>query len=399
MVAPAEGPDLWSEQRLLQYELPAVAGRPPVHGDLQRSELVMRHRAGALLAQLPAAVVHEAVVKSSLEGLQPLSVVPHPVPQASAGRQHVQSLPAEDHHLVVVGESFEHPLGHVPELPQRRPIQRERPVTQHPSRELPVAPAVAELRPQDRLLQSVLAAKGGASPGRRFIDGLDLPIRHLAFGVPDEPGDARQHETAVNLLVEPDDSFPVHPRPIPRCHACHGPVDQQQIQRLPAQQGQLEAVPSPHAASYVLGALLLEAMLRVDVVEQLHDHLARQGQQAPQRREAQLPARRARELQGLRAQLSLRHGCLSWQRLLPRASLRSLRPSVPAVPSFFLPLSVRVGCLLRARRWRDAIRTQRQRGRSRAARHAARRRRAGPGSLRGGLLDFEFNSGARFGMI
>ena len=64
VVAPAEGPDLWSEQRLLQDELPALAGLPPVHGDLQRSELVMRHRAGALLAQLPAAVVHEAVVKS-----------------------------------------------------------------------------------------------------------------------------------------------------------------------------------------------------------------------------------------------------------------------------------------------------------------------------------------------
>ena len=80
----------------------------------------------------------------------------------------------------------------------------------------------------------------------------------------------------------------------------------------------------------------------------------------------------------------------------PCGPSRSLRPiPVPAVPSFFLPLSVLVGCLLRARRWRDALRTQRRRGRSRAARHAARRRRAGPGSLRGGLLDFEFSGSLR----
>ena len=108
----AEGPDLGSEQCLLQ----PLAELLPVHGDVQGSELVMRHRAGALLAQLPAPVVHEAVVKSSLEGIQPPSVVPHPVPQASADSQHVQSLPAQDHHLVVVGESNEHPLGHAPQL-------------------------------------------------------------------------------------------------------------------------------------------------------------------------------------------------------------------------------------------------------------------------------------------
>ncbi|OLP79320.1 hypothetical protein AK812_SmicGene40407 [Symbiodinium microadriaticum] len=52
----AEGWDLGSEQRLLQHELPALAELPPVHGDLKGSELVMRHRAGALLAQLPLAV-------------------------------------------------------------------------------------------------------------------------------------------------------------------------------------------------------------------------------------------------------------------------------------------------------------------------------------------------------
>ena len=356
--------------------------------------------------------------------------MPHPVPQASAGRQHVQSLPAEDHHLVVVGESFEHPLDHalllaflhkvqaplrvdvgehlldqrrrqavqadrtgarparwvpeevlagslhhgclswqrlfyircvpgrgppcasilfcsrllydraglVPELPQRHQMERERLVA-YPKLDLPVGLAVAELRPQHRLLQGVLAGSVATSPGRRLIDGLDLPLRHLAFGVPDEQGDALPHESLVKLRVEADESAPVHPRPIPRCHACHGPVDQQQIQRLPAQQGQLEAVGSPvaHAAGYALGALLLAAMLRVDVVEHLHDHLARQGQQAPHRREAQLPARRARELRGLRAQLSLRHGCLSWQWLLPRASLPSLR-SLRSLPLFPAPI-------------------------------------------------------------
>ena len=370
--------------------------------------------------------------------------MPHPVPQASAGRQHVQSLPAEDHHLVVVGESFEHPLGHALQLAFLHKVQAPLRVDvgEHllderaagcPGRSgrcaagalgsgrsaravasawlLELATAVlhsvcagGETSLCFDLLQGVLAGSEGTSPGRRLIDGLDLPLRHLAFGVPDEQGDA--HETAVNLLVEPDESFPVHPRPIPRCHACHGLADQQQIQRLPAQQGQLEAVDSPvaHADDYALGPLLLEAMLRVDVVEHLHDHLARQGEQAPQRQEAQLPARRARELQGLRAQLSLRHGCLSWQWLaastclppVPPVPLRSLR-SLRSLP-FFLPLSVRVGCLLRARRWRDALRTQRRRGRSRAARHAARRRRAGPGSLRGGLLDFEFWGSLRHGL-
>ena len=60
--------------------------------------------------------MHSANAKSFLEALEPPSIKRQLIAQASAAHQHVQGPPTENHHLVIVGESFKHPLGHAGHL-------------------------------------------------------------------------------------------------------------------------------------------------------------------------------------------------------------------------------------------------------------------------------------------